>query len=149
MDSIDALPAIGILSDLSEDERQELARFGTFLRNRKGAKLVEQGTMNAFLHLVLGGELRVAAASEEAIVTLGYVHAGECVGEMTMLEPVKAASASVLSASDSHVWCIQRSDFDRFVDEFPAAGAKMLRGIAILIASRLRKTDQHMVDAAS
>ncbi len=145
----DTLPAIGILSELNDAERSELASFGAFLKNRKGDKLVEQGTMNAFLHLVLNGELRVAAASDEAIVTLGYVHAGECVGEMTMLEPVKPAVASVSSASDSHVWCIQRNDFDRFVDEFPSVGAKLLRGIAVLIATRLRKTDQHMVQAAS
>ncbi|MFN0127757.1 MAG: Crp/Fnr family transcriptional regulator [Verrucomicrobiales bacterium] len=147
--STDTLPAIGILSDLSEDELSELASFGTFLKNRKGDKLVEQGAMNAFIHLVLEGELRVAVASHDAIVTLGYVHAGECVGEMTMLEPVKPAVAGVMSASDSHVWAIQRDDFDRFVDEFPSAGAKMLRGIAVLIAGRLRKTDQHVVAQAT
>jgi CRP-like cAMP-binding protein len=149
MDYIDTLPAIGIISDLTEDERTELAHFGTFLKNHKGDKLVAQGTANAFLHLVLSGELRVTAASEEAIITLGYVHPGECVGEMSLLEPVKAGSANVVAFADSHVWCIQRADFDRFVEEFPAAGAKMLRGIAVLIAGRLRKSDQHMVEAAS
>lgn len=149
MDYIDSLPAIGIISDLTETEREELAHFGTFLKNRKGDKLVAQGTANAFLHLVLSGELRVTAASDEAIVTLGYVHPGECVGEMSLLEPVKVGSANVVAFSDSHVWCIQRADFDRFVDEFPAAGAKMLRGIAVLIAGRLRKSDEQIVDSAS
>ena len=149
MDFIDTLPAIGIISDFTDNERDELAHFGTFLKNRKGDKLVSQGTANAFLHLVLSGELRVVAASDEAIVTLGYVHAGECVGEMSLLEPVKPGSANVVAFADSHVWCIQRADFDRFVDEFPAAGAKMLRGIAVLIAGRLRKSDEHIVESAS
>jgi CRP/FNR family cyclic AMP-dependent transcriptional regulator len=149
MDYIDSLPAIGILADMDDAEREALASFGTFLKNKKGDKLVAQGNLNAFLHLVLAGELRVAAASEEAILTLGYVHAGECVGEMSLLEPVKSASANVISASDSHVWCIQRDDFDRFVEEFPSAGVKMLRGIAVMIAGRLRKSDQQMVKAAS
>ena len=149
MDFIDSLPAIGIISDLTDEERDELAHFGTFLKNKKGDKLVEQGTANAYLHLVLSGELRVTAASEDALVTLGYAHPGECVGEMSLLEPVKVGSANVVAAADSHVWCIQRADFDRFVEAFPAAGAKMLRGIAVLIAGRLRKTDQHVVAAAS
>ena len=149
MDTIDSLPAIGILSELSDLERDSLADHGNFLHNRKGDKLVEQGTANAFLHLVLAGELRVTASSNEAIVTLGYVHPGECVGEMSLLEPVKTGSANVISVSDSHVWCIQRKDFDRFVERHPAAGAKILRGIAILIATRLRKSDQQMVKAAS
>jgi CRP-like cAMP-binding protein len=149
MDYIDTLPPIGILAEMNDAERAALASFGTFLKNKKGDKLVQQGTANAFLHLVLSGELRVTAASEEALVTLGYVHPGECVGEMSLLEPVKTGSANVISASDSHVWCIQRADFDRFVEDFPAAGAKMLRGIAVLLAARLRKSDQHMVEAAS
>ncbi len=146
--SPDLLPASGILAALTTTERAELAAFGTFLPTRKGDKLVEQGTANAFLHLVVTGELRVTAASNDALLTLGYAHPGECVGEMSLLEPVETGSASVVAAADSNVWCIQRADFDRFVDDHPAAGAKVLRGIAVLLAHRLRLSDQHMVESA-
>jgi len=150
MESIpDNLPALGILAELSPAERSRLATFGNFLNKRKGDKLVSQGTANAFLHLVISGELRVTAASQEALLTLGYAHPGECVGEMSLLEPVETGSANVIAAADSLVWCIQRHDFDQFVTEHPSAGAKVLRGIAILLAHRLRRSDQHMVKSAT
>lgn len=141
------LPALGLLAPLSEEERLELSTYGTFLEHHKGEKLVEQGQPQGYLHLLLSGELRVVAASDEALLTLGYVEPGESVGEMTLLEPVESASAHVVAQSPVKVWAIQRQDFDSFLASHPAAGGKILREIAILLAQRLRRRTEHLVQS--
>lgn len=142
-----ALPALGILATLGGPERAELAAHGRFLDHHKGNKLVEQGQPQGYLHLLLEGELRVVAATEGLLLTLGYVHPGECVGEMALLEPVKSAFANVIAQSAVKVWAIQRDDFDQFLKRNPEAGAKMLREIAVLISQRLRRMTEHAARA--
>lgn len=142
-----ALPALGILATLSEPERAELASHGRFLDHHKGDKLVEQGQPQGYLHLLMEGELRAVAATEGLLLTLGYVHPGECVGEMALLEPVKSAFANVIAQSSAKVWAIQRDDFDEFLKQNPAAGAKILREIAVLISQRLRRMTEHAARA--
>lgn len=141
------LPALGLLKHLTDAERAELSAYGTFIDHQKGEKLVEQGRPQGHLHFVLEGELRVVAASEEALLTLGYVEPGESVGEMTLLEPVEAASANVVAQSPVKVWAIQRRDFDDFIHHHPAASGKILREIAVLLAQRLRRRTEHLMQA--
>ena len=144
----DQLPAAGIVASLSPSERGELCSYGEFITHPKGDTVVEQGLTQAFLHLVLEGELRVILKSDEAILPLGYVQAGECVGEMSLLEPVDA-SATVLANSTSKVWAISRARFEEFTDVNPAVAAKLLKAIAIQLGSRLRKGSERLLDAES
>ncbi len=144
----DTLPAHGIVVDLTDDERASLFAYGETVSHLKSDKLVEQGKPQGFLHLLLSGELRVVAASDQALLTLGYVQPGECVGEMTMLEPITEAAAHVVATVASTVWCLQREQFLGFVEEYPVAGAKMYRGIAVLLARRLRRRTEHLVESA-
>lgn len=144
----DHLPATGLVADLSPRERGDLCSYGEFITHPKGDTVVEQGVTQAFLHLVLEGELRVILKSEEAILPLGYVEAGESVGEMSLLEPVDA-SATVLANANSVVWAISRTRFEEFTEANPAVAAKLLKAIAILLGRRLRKGSERLLDAES
>ncbi|MBP7948940.1 MAG: cyclic nucleotide-binding domain-containing protein [Verrucomicrobiales bacterium] len=144
--STDRLPAVGIAASLNSEERNALCYFGEFVDHAKNAALVEQGLPQAFMHLVLEGELRVSVKSEEAIVPLGYVERGECVGELSLLEPVDA-SATVQANAPTRTWCISREQFDKFLEEQPVAGVKLLKAIAILLGNRLRKGSQRLLNA--
>ncbi len=142
MQHTDELPATGILEHLTPGERAALFAYGDVFSQAKGEKVVVQGDPHAYLHLVLRGELRVAVTLDDGIHTLGYVQPGECVGEMSLLEPVQPASANVIATADARLWCIQRDGFDRFVLDHPAAGAAVLRGIAVMLARRLRRRSE-------
>ncbi len=142
MQRIDELPATGILELLTDAERTALFSYGEVFSHTKGEKVVVQGDPHAYLHLVLSGELRVAVTLDDGIHTLGYVQPGECVGEMSLLEPVQPASANVIATADTRLWCIQREGFDRFVGDHPSAGAAVLRGIAVMLARRLRRRSE-------
>ena len=110
--------------------------------------MVEQGVSQAFLHLVLEGELRVFVKSEDAIVPLGYIQAGEGVGEMSLLEPVDA-SAMVMANATTKAWAISRSRFEEFTTAHPLAAAKFLKAIAIQLGRRLRKGSERLLNAES
>lgn len=138
------LPALGILASLSADARAILESYGEMLHLNKGDRLIEQGQPQAFLHFVLEGELKIQVASKEAIVTLGYAQVGGCVGEMSLIEP-GTASASVMASAHSRLWYLNHEMFDRFVDDHPAAGAALLRAIALVLAGRLRKGSERLL----
>jgi CRP/FNR family transcriptional regulator, cyclic AMP receptor protein len=140
------LPPIGIVEFLEPAERAELCYFGEFVNHEKGDVVVEQGLPQAFLHLVISGELRVFVKSEEAIVPLGYTQAGECVGEMSLLEPIEA-SATVQANAPTYVWAINRNRFDEFMAAYPAVAAKLLKAIAISLGRRLRKGAERLLNA--
>lgn len=140
------LPAAGLASGLTAQERSELCLYGEFITHEKGDTVVEQGVSQAFLHLVLEGELRVILKSDEAIVPLGYIQAGEGVGEMSLLEPVDA-SATVLANATTKAWAISRTRFGEFTTDHPAAAAKFLKAIALQLGRRLRKGSERLLTA--
>ena len=141
-----SLPALGLVATLTTAERAELCVYGEFITHEKGGAVVEQGLPQAFLHLVLAGELRVFITSEDAIIPLGYMEAGEAVGEMTLLEPVNA-SASVVANATTQAWCINRTRFEEFTAAYPAIAVKVLKAIAIQLAGRLRKGSERLIEA--
>jgi CRP/FNR family transcriptional regulator, cyclic AMP receptor protein len=140
------LPAEGLLESLSEAERANLQSYGDFIHHDKGGIVVEQGIQQSFLHLVAEGELEVRLLGPEAIVPLGYVTQGACVGEMSLLEPVEA-SAQVSATAPTNVWALSRSRFDQFLGEHPEAGCKLLKAVATLLAKRLRKGSERLLHA--
>ena len=138
------LPALGWLAKLTTEQRTRLKTFGETFSLKKGDGLIEQSQPQAHLHFLLKGELKVQVSSKEAVVPLGYVQVGGCVGEMSLLEP-GTASASVSASAPSEVWTITREQFDHFVTDHPVAGAVLLRGIALILADRLRKGSQRLL----
>ena len=143
-----SLPSNGMLEGMTEVERDTLRDFGDFVDHRKGDVLVEQGKPQAFLHLVLEGELRVSVSSPEQIVTLGYVQPGECVGEMTLLE-VANASATVVANTNCRVWAMNRAAFERFCEQHPRAAVSLVKAVAILLSHRLRNSSQRLLSSES
>ncbi len=144
--TFNTLPPVGLAAGLADAERARLWTFGDVISHDRGDALVKQGQPQGFLHVVLEGELRVHVTSEEALVTLGYVEPGESVGEMGLLEDVEAG-ATVVANSPSQTWAISRERFDAFVAAYPAVAVKFLREIAILLARRLRKGSERLLDS--
>jgi CRP/FNR family cyclic AMP-dependent transcriptional regulator len=140
------LPALGILAGLTDEDRADLFERGSVINYQKGNVVLEQGQPQGFLRYVLDGELQIATSTEYAIATLGYAHAGECVGEMSLLEGVRSM-ARVFATAPTSVWCLDRDAFERFCQEKPAAGLELVKGIATLLSRRLRAGDVRVVQA--
>lgn len=83
---------------------------------RPGAVLLELGQRNAVIYLLVSGKLAIHLDAENRI-PVAYVHPGECVGEMAILDD-EAASASVVALETSqllmtnpdHLWELMRAE---------------------------------------
>ncbi len=83
---------------------------------RPGAVLLELGQRNAVIYLLVSGKLAIHLDGEHKI-PVAYVHPGECVGEMAILDD-EAASASVVALEPSqllmtnpdHIWELMRAE---------------------------------------
>jgi len=83
---------------------------------RPGAVLLELGQRNAVIYLLVSGKLAIHLDAENRI-PVAYVHPGECVGEMAILDD-EAASASVVAVEPSqllmtnpdHIWELMRAE---------------------------------------
>ncbi len=143
----DTLPSNGLLESLSAEERAFLQSYGDMIHHDKGDTVVAQGIRQSYLHLVADGELQVKVTSPEAVVPLGYVAPGGCVGEMSLVQDEVEASANVVATAPTYVWALSRSRFEQFLGENPVVGCKLVLAIASLLASRLRKGSERLLKA--
>lgn len=85
-----------------------------------GATIVERGERSSDLYVVCRGELEAIGGSGER---LGVVKAGECFGEMAMLDN-RPRNATVRAVSPCDLLVLAAADFRRIVEDFPEAEAE-------------------------
>jgi CRP-like cAMP-binding protein len=134
----------GFMSALLPDEERELVQQGEFREFARGDVLIRQGEAQHGLFLVLSGSLAVRVDGSMSSTDLTAIAAGESVGEMSVLDPMKA-SAWIVGREPGTLWCISKSRFDNFLENHPVAAVKILRAIAIMLCRRLRKTDDKVI----
>ena len=88
-----------------------------------GATVVERGEQSSDLYVVCRGELEAIGGSGER---LGVVKAGECFGEMALLDN-RPRNATVRAVSPCDLLVLAAADFRRIVQDFPKAEAEFRR----------------------
>jgi len=141
------LPPIGIFKSLSEEQRALLASAGRFRLLVPGTVIAEQNEPQSSLFFVLEGLLNVTCHSPMSTVAMGTIKAGETVGEMNVLDPLKA-SATVKVQHTARVWEVSRENFEAFLEANPTVGVPILREIAIQLTRRIRRIADKMVRQA-
>ncbi len=133
-----SLPSVGIFKALSDELRAQLAGKGRFRLLPPGAALITQGEPVDSLFFVLEGALNVTCHSPMSTVTMGTIKPGETVGEMNLIDPLKA-SATVKVQHTARVWEISRANLEEFFAQHPASGVAILKEIAIILTRRVRR----------
>jgi CRP-like cAMP-binding protein len=118
--------------------RAHMRRFGA------GETIFLMGTLHDSMIAVLDGEVRISVPSAEGKeVMLAIVHAGEVFGEIAMLDgKPRSADAKALTACNLAV--LDRRDVLAVLERNPTAWL----GLVEVLCSRLRQTDQHLVEVA-
>jgi len=88
-----------------------------------GATVVERNERSSDLYVVCRGELEAIGGSGER---LGTVTAGECFGEMALLDN-RPRNATVRAVSACDLLVLAAADFRRIVEDFPQAEAEFRR----------------------
>lgn len=142
-----SLPATGLFKAMDEDHRVLLASMGKLRLLAPGAVLVEQGEPSESLFFLLEGSLSVTCHSPMSTVSMGTIKAGETVGEMNILDPLKA-SATVKVQQTARVWEISRDTLEHFIENHPKAGVAILREMGILLTRRVRRAADKLIRQA-
>ena len=137
------LPAIGFLSEVPAEHRAFLTSFGKFLRPSNGDVLIEQGTHQDTLNLILEGTLHVVSTTDDRPVLLATLGSGESFGEINLFDP-SSASATVISRSESLVWSLTRDELDALTDADPVAALFATKGILRQLSKRIRVMNEKL-----
>lgn len=145
---------------LNDDERQRIAGgrlfrgigfesighlFGTCQRRTVvvGETLLEPGTRNAFLYVVLAGELRVYLGGSD-LPEHAVLRVGDCVGEMSLVDG-QPPSARVIASLETTVLAIPHDAMWSMID----CSHGLARNLLAILAGRLRHDNLALVTSQS
>jgi serine phosphatase RsbU (regulator of sigma subunit) len=115
------------LGDLPSEELDHLAATLQIVALQPGEILFREGELGESLFIVLEGQLDVLLAlgssDEKPIAQLG---AGEFIGEMSLLIPGRARTASVRAAKAARLWKMTHVDFDALLVRQPRLAYAMV-----------------------
>jgi CRP/FNR family transcriptional regulator, cyclic AMP receptor protein len=141
------LPAVGLVAQLSKEDRDTLSSYGEFHRAEVGTILIRQGEAHGKLFYVISGLLHAVRRAEDRDMLLGPIHQGEWVGEVDLFDPGSAV-CSVVVMEPVQYWVAQRSDIEQFINNYPEAGVQVVIGVASMLSRRLRGITRKLMDEA-
>ena len=121
-----------LLEGLTEEELTDLGSLASIRSYRPGEKIVTAGDPAHSLFFLRSGAVHVTLPDGVRLATLT---AGMAFGEMALLEPVR--SADVLADLTATAFEVPVRDFERFRNQHPHAGERVMRNLALLLAERL------------
>ncbi|MFW2177335.1 MULTISPECIES: cyclic nucleotide-binding domain-containing protein [unclassified Moraxella] len=104
--------------------------------------LFNEGEHGDYMAFLLAGELDVLKNGQNGSLTqVGLIKAGDNTGEMALLDTL-TRSATVRAVQPSALVTLSRQDFETILADHPRIGVEMLRGIAIILSLKLRRTSE-------
>jgi CRP-like cAMP-binding protein len=141
------LPPVGLIANLSKEDRITLSSFGSFHEAKSGSVLIDQGKPHGKLFFIIDGLFHARRSDGDTDILLGKMGAGEWVGEVDIFDPSNAV-CSVVTVEPSHYWVIPRADLEKFIQDNPVAGSTLLMGLAGTLGRRIRNLTQTMSEQA-
>jgi CRP/FNR family transcriptional regulator, cyclic AMP receptor protein len=134
--------AFYLMGILDDGDVEWLAKTGATKFMPSGKVLIYEGRAIEDIYVVLEGKLSVLvrAMGGREIATL---LAGEIVGEMSFVDS-RPPSASVITSEDSYLLVLPRTVLTSKLRTDDAFASRFYRGVATLLADRLRKTTSYL-----
>ena len=139
-DLIRFLSEVELFENLTRNERKNLSQH-LYERTYKADEIVfKKGYPNVVMYVVKEGELQTFLDSTEG-ENLKTIKTADFFGEVGLfLEEER--TATIVASKDSILLGISKRDMNRFIDELPRAGSKILRKLATVLCSHLINTNK-------
>lgn len=141
------LPAVGLVAQFSQEDRDTLSSYGSFHLAKPGEALIAQGEAHSKLFFVINGLLHARRRDGDRDFLLGEIRQGEWFGEINLFDP-ESAVGSVVAIDQTQYWVITRADLEDFINNYPTAGIQLLIGVASVLSRRIRGLTKKMMDEA-
>jgi CRP-like cAMP-binding protein len=136
-DHLTHLANLPLLSACSQRELQKVARVTDEVTVEANATLMEQGQLAREAFVIVSGTAEVRRDGTKVAV----VGAGECVGELALLDH-QPRSASVVALEPMTLLVIPSTAFTALLDDAPGLSRKLLGSLA----RRIRDLDSRLTD---
>ena len=136
----EALAGIEIFADLTEADRQAVARRMKRRSCGSGELLFKEGEDGDQLYVVLSGAVAITVKSQgSGDIRLSEIGAGSFFGEMAIIERAPR-SASCQTIVECELLTLHSDDFLRLIRRQPRTSARILRRMVAITAGRLERT---------
>ncbi|MBY0423425.1 MAG: patatin-like phospholipase family protein [Parvularculaceae bacterium] len=127
-DLAERLRVLSFFRDLGPDAIADVVARAQWYSLAGGWDLFQQGTPPDFFYVVVSGRLIVVRESQGRENVVGYIRAGEPVGEMSLLSG-EAHSASVYALRDTELVALSRADFDALLKAHADFASELARQV--------------------
>ncbi len=132
--------------ELSDDERRTLAGTMTLRDLKQGEVLVQEGSADDHLYVVVSGLLGVVrGAGSEAEVTLNAKRPGDVAGELSFLDS-STRYASLVALSDTRVLGLSRDGLEGLLESHPKVVYHVMRAIVRVVHDIQRRLSMQAVE---
>ena len=144
----DVMANLPIFKGLDLEDLNRLAEIASIVSHEPGTFVLRQGGSRQSLFVVLEGECRVikqTAANSSGPTVLAELGPRDHFGEMSFFHAAPH-SASVEATTQLELLTITRDRYDELIDEGAPAAYKLALGCVDVLADRLRKMDEWVLD---
>ena len=142
------LRQIPVFHDLSEKQFQEVETLCHRRRYKSGENVFKKNAPGEGMFIILSGNIEIffidKSGHEKVLAELG---SGEFFGELSLLDS-DTRSATATAKNDSQLLAFLRPDLQSLSKRNPQTGNKILFNLAQIIATRLRKTSDQLVETS-
>jgi len=155
MPSYEVLRPASLLAGLGDDQLHRLWDAGKRVQTKAGDAVIREGESGTSMFILLEGTVEISqvlvlrmgsSAITEKEKTLIRLEGSmrPCFGEMALLEDAER-SATVTCVTDCEVFEIDRGPFFKLIEDDPRMGVAILRNMAVVVSSRLRKANRDVL----
>ena len=139
------LGRIKLFADLKPDQIDQFLGYVEVVQVPQYSGLVHQGQNGDSMYVVLEGELRALTIVEGKETTLATIGAGECFGEISLLDQ-GPRSADVVANRDTRLLKLSSAAFERLLREAPALALPIVLALSRALVDRVRRTTKRYED---
>lgn len=145
------LVSFPFFESLTSDELTVVADHLNFMNVAPGTILFKEGDAGDCVYFVVDGELDVIKETVSGRkvgidrVVISTLCKGRSIGEMSVIDKTPR-SATVKAVNKSTLVALTVEGFELLMEEYPKIGVKILKGIARLLSTNMRKTSSRLAD---
>jgi len=136
-----ALPPVGILASMTDRSLSNLAPFGKYHYFKAGTEIIREGQLQDRMYVVVIGKLAISALAHGKEVPLNEASTGECLGEISLLDP-GPASATVRALEETTLWSMDIEGFRAYIAKHVGGAGALLLGMTSCLCQRMRHANE-------
>lgn len=142
-EQLQLLKSVRLLDQIPEKQLAALARFLKPLDLADGQRVFQEGDKGDSLYFVTRGNVRISKRISGADKDLAILAAGDCFGEMALVDDVNR-SATASASGPTSLFQLGRADMNLWLKEHPELAVDFFTELVQVQSKRLRRTSTEL-----